>query len=150
MRSQGKARRKMDAPSRRPWRLAAIAVSAIVVIALSGGIVYYRADGATGRNRHAAEDVFPITLDPRTFDGEARQTYRIAREHPELLAKLYCYCHCDVRLGHRNLLDCYRDTHAASCGICMGEAGDAEAMAKHGASVEEIRDALRVRYRNSE
>jgi len=94
--------------------------------------------------RPAARDV------PQAFDGEARESYRIARAHPELLAQLHCYCQCDVKLGHRNLLDCFRDTHAASCGICMGEARDADQMTKQGSSMEDIRDTLKSRYENQE
>jgi len=118
---------------------------------LACAILWYRGDSGAASIVHRYEGTAtPITLDPQAFEGEARETYRIARHSPELLVKLHCYCHCDVRLGHRNLLDCYRDPHAASCGICMGEAKDADDMAKRGASIDEIRATLKSRYENSE
>ncbi len=145
-------RAKAATPTRRP-RIVAIATCVALAIALAGGALWYRSQSraaeALAASRNAAKLPL-ITLDPQAFEGEARETYRIAREHPELLAKLHCYCRCDERLGHRNLLDCYRDSHAASCGICMGEARDADQMVKEGTSVEEIRATLKARYENQE
>jgi hypothetical protein len=78
-------------------------------------------------------------------DG-VREAYEIAARDPALLSQLHCYCGCDKSLGHKSLLDCYRDDHASRCGICMGEARDAEPMASRGMAIEQIRDALRTRY----
>jgi len=86
------------------------------------------------------------TLDPQGFQGNVREAYEIAQRDPALLAQLHCYCGCDKQLGHKSLLDCYRDDHASRCGICLGEARDAEPMASQGMPVERIRDALRTRY----
>jgi Protein of unknown function with PCYCGC motif len=87
-----------------------------------------------------------VTLDPALYTGPAHEAYRIAREHPELLAQLHCYCGCDRIHGHNNLLDCFRSSHGGHCAICVGEAVDAERMYKAGTPVEQIRDALRQRY----
>jgi hypothetical protein len=87
-----------------------------------------------------------ITLDPQGFQGTARQAYEVAERDPALLAQLHCYCGCDKTLGHKSLLDCFRDTHGSTCAICCGEAIDAEAMAGRGMPIEQIRDTLRARY----
>ncbi len=87
-----------------------------------------------------------VTLDPKNFQGNVREAYEIAERDPALLSQLHCYCGCDKTLGHKNLLDCYRDTHGSKCAICVGEAHDAESMASRGTPVEQIRDALRARY----
>jgi hypothetical protein len=87
-----------------------------------------------------------VTLDPNGFQGNVRQAYEIAERDPALLSQLHCYCGCDRTLGHKSLLDCYRDNHASVCGICLGEALDAEPMANRGMPIERIRDALRARY----
>jgi hypothetical protein len=87
-----------------------------------------------------------ITLDPQNFQGTVREAYEVAEKDPALLAQLHCYCGCDVTDGHKNLLDCFRDTHGSTCAICCGEARDAESMASRGMPVEQIRDALRARY----
>jgi Protein of unknown function with PCYCGC motif len=86
------------------------------------------------------------TLDPMQFTGEVREAYKIARENPDLLAQLHCYCGCDRTEGHKNLLDCYRGHHAASCAICTNEVLEAKKMFDQGASIETIREALRARF----
>ncbi len=54
------------------------------------------------------------TLDPARFVGKAAAAHRIAREIPEVLDQLYCYCACDKHQGHKSLLSCYTDGHAAT------------------------------------
>ena len=54
------------------------------------------------------------TLDPARFVGKAEATHRIAREIPDLLDQLYCYCGCDKNQGHKSLLSCFTDGHAAT------------------------------------
>lgn len=62
------------------------------------------------------------TLAPEMFTASARRGYEIAREIPETLAQIPCYCHCDKSMGHKSLQSCFTDDHAATCGICLGEA----------------------------
>ena len=54
------------------------------------------------------------TLSPQMFSGKVRMAYEIAREIPEVLDRLYCYCRCRENFGHKNLLSCYVDTHAST------------------------------------
>jgi hypothetical protein len=54
------------------------------------------------------------TLDPARFVGKAAAAHRIAREIPDVLDQLYCYCGCDKHQGHKSLLSCYTDGHAAT------------------------------------
>ncbi len=51
------------------------------------------------------------TLDPNLIKGEDRKGYQIAKEIPEILAQLPCFCGCEA-MGHDNLLDCFVDEHA--------------------------------------
>ena len=85
-------------------------------------------------------------LNPLMFVGPPREAYIVAQQNPWLLAQLWCYCGCDRTNGHRNLLDCYRDYHGASCAICTGEALEANQLFNQGSPVEQIRDALRMRF----
>ena len=62
------------------------------------------------------------TLEPEQFTGPVRAAYRAAREIPQTLAQLPCYCHCDRGMGHKSLYSCYQDDHAASCAVCVNEA----------------------------
>ena len=61
----------------------------------------------------AAVDSLPQTLSPELFDGSVKEGYQIAQAIPDVLAELRCYCGCDRSIGHRNLLDCFVDDHAA-------------------------------------
>jgi hypothetical protein len=54
------------------------------------------------------------TLDPARFVGKAAVTHQIARDIPDVLDHLYCYCECDKSVGHKSLLSCYTDGHAAT------------------------------------
>ena len=54
------------------------------------------------------------TLDPARFVGKARLAHQVAREIPDVLDQLYCYCECDKHVGHKSLLSCYTDGHAAT------------------------------------
>lgn len=76
---------------------------------------------ATGHSISRASDATPVarretrpTLDSALFVGKAAAGHRVAREMPELLDQLYCYCQCDKHQGHKSLLSCYTDGHAAT------------------------------------
>ena len=97
-------------------------------------------------NAGAGDASVSLTQDPALYQGDARQAYLVARQHPELLAQLDCYCGCEEHEGHKNLLDCFRTNHGASCDICVGEAVTAGQMLAQGTPVDQIRDALRARY----
>lgn len=52
----------------------------------------------------------PKTLDPNLIKGKDREGYQIAREIPEVLVQIPCFCGCEA-VGHENLLDCFVDEH---------------------------------------
>ena len=54
------------------------------------------------------------TLDPARFTGTAAQAYRVAREIPDVLDQLQCYCACGGQYGHVSLLSCYTDGHGST------------------------------------
>ena len=65
----------------------------------------------------------PPTLAPEMFtNASVRAAYAVAREIPQTLAELPCYCHCDKSIGHKSLHSCFTDDHGANCGTCMNEA----------------------------
>ncbi len=53
----------------------------------------------------------PTTLDPSLIRGEDRKGYVIAKQIPEVLVQLPCFCGCEA-VGHQSLLDCFVDRHA--------------------------------------
>lgn len=57
----------------------------------------------------------PITLDPASFsDPEVRASYQAAKDSPEALETVACYCGCYSEASHRNNLDCYKDNHGVT------------------------------------
>jgi hypothetical protein len=64
----------------------------------------------------------PPTLAPEQFFGQARMAYQVAREIPQTLAQLPCYCYCDQTFGHKSLHSCYESDHSAHCAVCVNEA----------------------------
>lgn len=86
------------------------------------------------------EAQLPAMLSPQRVEGRAAvRAYRAAKEIPGVLAQLPCYCHCDRVDGHRGLVDCFRDNHAARCVICMKEALLAYELHRQGRSTADIR-----------
>lgn len=126
--------------SRRKIALAAAAAAGLLYLAT--GSHRTRPQPAAGAASRQAAD----TLDPRLFAGPVRDAYAIARARPGLLAQLHCYCGCDKSDGHQNLLDCFRDRHGSKCEICVGEAQEAKRLFERGATVDQIRDALRTLF----
>ena len=64
----------------------------------------------------------PPTLAPEKFPGKIRDAYQAAKDIPQTLAQLPCYCHCDRGMGHKSLHSCFEDDHAAHCATCTDEA----------------------------
>jgi hypothetical protein len=86
------------------------------------------------------------TLSPALFVGKIETAYQVAQDIPDVLDHLYCYCQCDKHAGHKSLLSCYTDNHAANCDVCVNEAMDAAKMMKQGYEVKEIRRQIDRKY----
>jgi hypothetical protein len=102
-------------PSRRQalWTLTLAALGT-----LGGGLAWRAARpsaserDATASARATRQELRP-TLEPASFTGKARRAYEVARQIPDVLDRLKCFCRCDP-YGHRTLLSCYTDSHAAT------------------------------------
>ena len=88
----------------------------------------------------------PPTLPPERFEGETRRAYQMAREMPEMLAQLPCFCYCDTT-GHKSLHSCFEDEHSAGCSICLDSCLLAGKLKKEGVEVAQIRERLIAKYR---
>ena len=108
----------------------------------------YAARGRVPAHYTTAPDVATLqpTLSPELFTGNKRLAYLAAREIPEILAQLPCYCHCDRGHGHKSLHSCFESEHGEECGICINEALMASTLKKQGASVKEIRNQIIEAY----
>jgi Protein of unknown function with PCYCGC motif len=91
------------------------------------------------------------TLPPSQFFGKAREAYQVAKEIPQILAQLPCYCHCDRGLGHKSLHTCFEDDHASHCAVCVDEALLAYQLQKNEhLTPEQIRERIIQKYTSSE
>lgn len=86
------------------------------------------------------------TLSPENFTGITAQAYQAAKEIPEVLDSLYCYCDCEKHFGHKSLLSCYVDEHAVHCDICIDEALMAYEMHRQGKDIQTIRNAVDEKF----
>jgi len=101
----GRGSRGEGDPGRRWWLGAPLALALLAVLPVSRAIA--AAAGAVRRETRP-------TLDPARFVGKAKVSHQVARDIPDVLDQLYCYCACDKHLGHKSLLSCYTDGHAAT------------------------------------
>jgi hypothetical protein len=85
----------------------------------------------------------PPTLPPERFFGQARRAYQIAKEIPQTLAQLPCYCYCDEAFGHKSLHSCYESDHSSQCAVCVNEALLAYRLQKEqGLTAPQIRERI--------
>jgi hypothetical protein len=78
-----------------------------------------------------------------------RAAYALAAKVKPVLYQQPCYCRCDIGLGHRSLLDCFRDDHAAVCDVCLREGLFAYEQTRRGQTARQIRARIRRgEYRN--
>lgn len=62
----------------------------------------------------AQSPALPTPLPATQFQGRVREAYQAAADIPQIIAGIACYCGCDKSQGHRNLLDCFVDTHGST------------------------------------
>ncbi|HUJ32907.1 MAG TPA: CYCXC family (seleno)protein [Candidatus Acidoferrum sp.] len=95
-------------------------------------------------------DPLPATLDPKLFPDPLNQNvYALAAKEKKILYQQPCYCRCDREAGHKSLLDCYVDRHAAGCATCRLEAVFAYQESKKGKTAAQIRqEIMEGKWRN--
>jgi len=96
----------------------------LTILVFSIGLILANGDGAKTFADETEQQAFkalkekmmdpktglPKTLDPDLIKGKDREGYQIAKEIPEVLAQIPCFCGCEA-VGHENLLDCFVDEH---------------------------------------
>lgn len=115
------------------------------------GMGDYAATGRVPAYYQTAPNVSTLapTLSPEIFTGNKKLAYQAAKEIPQVLAQLPCYCHCDRGHGHKSLHSCFESEHGENCGICIGEALMAHSLQKRGVNVTEIRKQIIAAYGRS-
>jgi hypothetical protein len=123
-------------------------VLGIVAVAIMAGIAWVTLRG-TGE---PATDTAAISksadvLSPTIFDDEkTRAAYQVAKDIPEVLEQLPCFCGCMTSFGHKNNLFCFKDQHGSGCTLCQDIALDARKMHDAGMSITQIKDNIKAKY----
>ncbi|MBI4522707.1 MAG: hypothetical protein HY695_02715 [Deltaproteobacteria bacterium] len=138
-------------PARVKRRGLQVAILVAVLALAAGAWVYTSNPGRSANDEPKSASAYvrretKATLSPALFVGKIGTAYQIAQDMPDLLDQLYCYCECDKHSGHRSLLSCYTDNHAANCDVCVNEALDASRMVKQGYGMKEIRREIDRKY----
>lgn len=125
-------------------------ISGLIILSsvgLGGG--YLLSTYLGNHNEEVVKDVSALrggetrpTFSPARFTGKTASTYEIAKEIPDILDSLYCYCDCKKHFGHKSLLTCYVDDHAAFCDVCQDEAIRAYELFKQGKDILTIRKTI--------
>ena|SRR5947208_193534 len=103
-----KAAKPQNRKSSKFWKLGGLTIGVALVMAL---IVFFPKSEPWGLPA-IPRNPRPATLSPESFSGQVAKVYQIAKEAPELLEQMPCYCGCYVSDRHQNNLDCYIDRHS--------------------------------------
>ena len=108
----------MKGDSRFLWIIAAVIIAALIIapvmMAIYDNLPFTNSE-KKGKSFYVKGGETRQVLDPSLFKGQVRQAYAIAKEYPELLDEIHCYCYCDEQSSnHKSLLSCFTDKHGAS------------------------------------
>jgi len=128
----------------------------LVAAMISGGYFFYHKYNQTMLPQDiavASTDIATLrggetqpTLTPALFTGKTAQAYHIAKKNRDLLDSIYCFCNCKKNNGHKSLLSCFVDKHAANCGICQDQAFYANSLYQKGDDIVSIRNAVDKKF----
>lgn len=128
-----------------------IPVSVVLGVALLiGAFVYQNNMSSAGSDSNiTAENIeqyrggeTKAVLSPARFVGKTAASYRIAERFGNMLDYMFCYCNCAKNIGHKSLLSCFTDTHAANCGICQDQAFYAANLYEKNNDIAQVRQAV--------
>lgn len=120
----------------------------IVAVAIMAGIAWVSLRGTSeSTSESAAISKSAGVLSPTLFNDEkTRAAYQVAKDIPEVLEQLPCFCGCMTSFGHKNNLFCFKDQHGSGCSICQDIALDARKMHDQGLSITQIQDSIKAKY----
>jgi uncharacterized protein with PCYCGC motif len=127
-----------------PWAIAGAALLALVLFLTLGREQGHAAVHPDPRLNVTAERVLPPSF--LTNERRVLEAYAAARNAPQVLDGIFCYCQCARNFGHRSLLTCFESDHGSRCDICVGEATLAAQLAAQGNSLAAIRRAIDARF----
>jgi hypothetical protein len=120
----------------------------ITAIAILAGIAWVSLRGTNEpADDSSAAAKSAEVLSPTLFtDEKTRAAYQVAKDIPEVLEQLPCFCGCMTTVGHKNNLFCFKDQHGSGCNICQDIALDARKMHDQGMPIAQIQDNIKAKY----
>jgi Protein of unknown function with PCYCGC motif len=120
----------------------------IVAIAAMALIAWVSLRGTSESSNESASALKSAdVLSPTLFsDEKTRAAYQVAKDIPEVLEQLPCFCGCMSSFGHKNNLFCFKDQHGSGCTICQDIALDARKMHDQGMPIAQIQDNIKAKY----
>jgi hypothetical protein len=123
-------------------------VLGVVAVAIIAGIAWYSLRGTSSETDTATQlSRSEGVLSPTIFDdAKTRAAYQVAKDIPEVLEQLPCFCGCMSHFGHKNNLFCFKDMHGSGCELCQDIALDARKMHDEGMSIAQIQENIKAKY----
>ncbi|HLH32944.1 MAG TPA: CYCXC family (seleno)protein [Terriglobia bacterium] len=124
----------------------------ILAVAIIAGIAWFslRNTSEQPAEQESSASILSMAADvlsPSLFaDEKTRAAYQTAKDIPEVLEQLPCFCGCLSRFGHKNNLFCFKDQHGSGCDICQDIALDARKMHDQGMSIPQIQEKIKAKY----
>jgi hypothetical protein len=120
----------------------------VIAVAIIAGIGWYSLRGASNETEPSVQlSKSDGVLSPTLFDdAKTRAAYQVAKDIPEVLEQLPCFCGCMSHFGHKNNLFCFKDQHGSGCDLCQDIALDAQKMHDQGMSIAQIQDQIKAKY----
>ena len=83
-----------------------------VLLVLSGHLPFQSMMSKKGKSFYVRGGETRPVLSPSLFVGMASEAYAAARQYPEVMDQVFCYCKCDEPpTYHKSLLSCFTDRH---------------------------------------
>ena len=84
----------------------------LVLLVLSGHLPLQSMISKKGKSFYVKGGETRPVLSPSLFVGMASEAYAAARQYPEVMDQVFCYCKCDEPpTFHKSLLSCFTDKH---------------------------------------
>ncbi len=129
------------------WWLFVAPLLAVLLVAAGAAALVVSQRGSAASDVHAMGLAAPLEL--ASVSDDIAGHYRYAEAHRADLSAIPCFCGCEEVLAHENLYDCFiltdgtgYDSHAAGCGVCIGEAAVASQLLDTGTPATEVAERI--------
>ena len=154
--NRNKSNKRRQTKSAKPTKAAFPLLPAVVVLGVIAAVGYFALQDKDNAAQIATANISSpaslkggetkAVLSPARFVGKTASAYQVAKDNPDLLDHMYCYCYCAKTIGHKSLLSCFTDNHAKNCTICQDQAFYAKSLADKGYDLIKVRQGVDKKY----